>query len=155
MRILAAILALGAWATTTPPALAQDDTNARILEKVDTFLRSINERDASLMASVTIPDGSVTAIRLQPDKNLRRTRSFADDIARIGEGTESLNEVYWDPTILVSGDIAVVWAPYSFDINGRRSHCGIDVFNLARIDKSWTIVGIQYTLATDGCPQGR
>src|SRR3990167_1005583 len=86
MRILAAILALGAWATAAGPALAQDDTNARILETVDTFLRSINERDASLMASVTIPDGSVTAIRLQPDRNLRRTRTFADDIARIGEG---------------------------------------------------------------------
>lgn len=155
MRVLAAVLALGAFSTFSAPAMAQDDSNARILETVDTFLRSINERDASLMASVTIPDGSVTAIRLQPDRNLRRTRTFADDIARIGEGSESLNEVYWDPTILVSGDIAVVWAPYSFDINGRRSHCGIDVFNLARIDKSWIIVGVQYTLATDGCPEGR
>src|SRR3546814_8165477 len=104
MRILAAILALGAWATTAAPALAQDDTNARILETVDTFLRSINERDASLMASVTIPDGSITAIRLQPDRNLRRTRSFADDIARIEEGSEKLNEVYWDPTVIVSGE---------------------------------------------------
>lgn len=155
MRILAAILALSAWATAAGPALAQDDTNARILETVDTFLRSINERDPSLMASVTIPDGSVTAIRLQPDRNLRRTRTFADDIARNGEGSETLHEVYWDPTVLVSGDIAIVWAPYSFDIDGRRSHCGIDVFNLARIDKSWIIVGVHYTLATDGCPQGR
>jgi hypothetical protein len=66
-----------------------------------------------------------------------------------------LREVYWDPSVLLQGNIAVVWAPYSFDYDGKRTHCGIDVFNLMKIDGAWKVTGIQYTVEPDNCPKGR
>ncbi len=39
-------------------------------------------------------------------------------------------ERYWSPTVLIRGPMALVWAPYEFQIDGKISHCGIDAFVL-------------------------
>lgn len=155
MRFLAAILALGAWATAAAPALAQDDSNARILASVDGFLRGLNEKDPSVIASVSTEEGMLVSHRIRDGQEFIQTRTFAEDLANIASSKGMFREVYWDPTVLVRGDIAVVWAEYSFDLDGKRSHCGIDVFNLMRIDGAWKVTGIQYTVEPGNCPEGR
>jgi hypothetical protein len=39
---------------------------------------------------------------------------------------------YWSPTVLIRGSLAAVWAPYEFWIDGRTSHCGVDVFDCVK-----------------------
>ena len=36
--------------------------------------------------------------------------------------------------------IATVWAPYTFYMSGRKSHCGIESFTLYRLNQGWKIV---------------
>lgn len=147
--IAASAMCLGA------PAAAQDGSNAAILHSVDEFLRGLNEKDAAIMAAVSTKEGMLVSHLVREGKDIVRARTFAQDLATIGEGDETLREVYWDPTVLVRGNIAVVWAEYSFDLNGKRSHCGIDVFNLLKIEGAWKVTGIQYTVEPDNCPKGR
>lgn len=47
----------------------------------------------------------------------------------------------------VDGQLAVVWAPYTFHRGGAFSHCGYDALHLARQPGSgqWRIVAIAYT----------
>ncbi len=52
----------------------------------------------------------------------------------------------WDPTVMVSGTIAVVWYPYDIYVDGQWSHCGIDVFNMIRTDAGWRIAVLQYNV---------
>jgi len=40
-------------------------------------------------------------------------------------------ERYWAMTVLVQGSIPTIWAPYGFRIDGKTSHCAIDVFSFA------------------------
>ncbi len=155
MRILATMLAAAAMIGACAPAAAQDDTNAGILRSVDEFLRGLNERNPAVMAAVSTEQGMLVAHMVRDGGDRVRARSFAQDLATIGEGEETLREVYWDPTVLVRGNIAVVWAEYSFDLDGKRSHCGIDVFNLLKIDGAWKVTGVQYTVEPDNCPKGR
>ncbi|WP_324828405.1 hypothetical protein [Qipengyuania zhejiangensis] len=147
--IAAATLCLGA------PLQAQDDSSARILHSVDEFLRGLNEKDLSVMEGVSAGDGIIASHRVADGKDVLRTRSFTEGLASLTSGTERFREVYWEPTILVRGNIAVVWAEYSFDIEDGRSHCGIDVFNLMKIDDAWKVTGIQYTVEPETCPEGR
>ncbi len=147
--IAASAMCLGA------PAAAQDGSNAAILHSVDEFLRGLNEKDAAIMAAVSTKEGMLVSHLVREGMDIVRARSFAQDFATIGEGDRTLREVYWDPTVLVRGNIAVVWAEYSFDLNGKRSHCGIDVFNLLKIEGAWKVTGIQYTVEPDNCPKGR
>jgi hypothetical protein len=49
--------------------------------------------------------------------------------------------------------MAVVWTPYQFDRDGKRSYCGIDVFNLVEVDRAWRIASVMYTVEPQGCPK--
>lgn len=155
MRLLTLLLAMMALASGGTAAMAQDDTNAQILRSVDQFLRGLNEKDPAVIAAVSTEQGLIFSHRVRDGQESLRTRSFADDLASIASSEGTFREVYWDPAVLVRGNIAVVWAEYSFDLDGKRSHCGIDVFNLMRVDGAWKVTGIQYTVEPDNCPEGR
>ena len=137
------------------PASAQDDSNAKVLKAVDAFMTSLNTKNADAMKAATTSEGMLAAL-VYGDKGTRvRFTSFAKTIEDIRTEPDTLNEVYWTPTVLVHRGIAVVWAPYSFDYNGKRSHCGVDVFNLLEVDGAWKVSGIQYTVEPGDCPKGR
>jgi hypothetical protein len=60
-------------------------------------------------------------------------------------------ERIWNPTVLVHGPIAVVWAEYDFHLNGKLSHCGIDSFSLIKTAAGWKITSVADTSETSGC----
>lgn len=51
------------------------------------------------------------------------------------------------------GDLAVLWAPYEFQLNGKTTHCGVDVFNLLKSDGRWKIAGASWTVEPDACAE--
>lgn len=153
--LLGGVLAMLAIAGIATPALAQDDTNAQILGKVDSFFRGLNTKDAALMASVVHEQSVIASVIEREGPGTFRTNPIGESIRSLTETERTFREVYWDPIVLVNGPVAVVWAPYSFDRDGNRSHCGIDVFNLMRIEGEWKITGVQYSVEPDNCPKGR
>ena len=52
---------------------------------------------------------------------------------------QDLEERGFNPVVMVSGLIAMVWYPYDFYLNGEWSHCGVDIFNLVRSNDGWRI----------------
>ncbi|WP_338243217.1 hypothetical protein [Aurantiacibacter hainanensis] len=149
-------IAMLATAMTFIPitAHAQDSTNAHILAVVDTFFEGLNTADEEMMASVVVEESIVASVRESEDRPDLRVSSIEESIEGLLDGG-SYYEEYWEPVVLVSGPIAVVWAPYLFESDGERTHCGVDVFNLMRLDGEWMITGIQYSVVRDGCPPGR
>jgi hypothetical protein len=55
--------------------------------------------------------------------------------------------------LLIHNGIAVFWAPYSFDIDGRRSHCGVDQFDFVKVEGEWKLANSMWTVEPDGCPK--
>ena len=53
--------------------------------------------------------------------------------------------------LMVQGNLAQVWAPYDFHLDGKLSHCGIDSFSLVRNADGWRVVGVSYTVQKVGC----
>ena len=51
-----------------------------------------------------------------------------------------------EPTVMIDGDVAIVWAPYSFEVDGALSHTGVDVFNLLRTEDGWKVTGGVYSV---------
>lgn len=47
--------------------------------------------------------------------------------------------------IRIDGDLAIVWAPYKFYLGDKFSHCGVDSFQLVKINGEWKI---QYIIDT-------
>jgi hypothetical protein len=54
-------------------------------------------------------------------------------------------------TIKVDGPLAIAWTPYNFYYNGQFSHCGVNSFQLVRLNGAWKIQYIIDTRRKQGC----
>ena len=116
------IVAVFCFAST---AIAQDDSE--VLAVADEALVRISNEDSTGLAALMIPEAMVYVGLKQEDATYAvRTRSFEETRDRVMES--DLEERGWDPTVLVSGTIAIVWYPYDIYVDGKWSHCGVDIF---------------------------
>lgn len=53
--------------------------------------------------------------------------------------------------VKVDADLAIVWTPYQFYYKGTFSHCGVNSFQLVRINGHWKIQYIIDTRRQDNC----
>lgn len=142
MFIAAALLA-----ATLSLAPAED----AVLDVVQRFFDTISEKDVETARELLLTDGQFVSIRTVDGKRVVRassTRNFLDGLARSeGEWLERM----WDPEVKVQGDLATVWTPYDFHVDGVFSHCGVDAFDLIRIDGAWRITAGSYTVEREDC----
>lgn len=153
LRLLcAAALVLAPTAAQARP----DPERAAVTAAVDRFLDAVNHDDPAELKATQLPDGMTYALIYGPDGALKvRPRSNAEWAERAGKSKAKLLERYWSPKVMIHRDMAVFWAPYSFDVDGKRSHCGIDVFELIRLEGEWKIANAMWTIEPQGCPKGR
>jgi hypothetical protein len=52
----------------------------------------------------------------------------------------------FDPEVMLSGHLAMVWLPYDLYVDGAWSHCGVDVFTLFRTAEGWRIAAVPYSI---------
>ena len=55
--------------------------------------------------------------------------------------------------MLIRGPLAVAWTPLEFRVDGKRTHCGIDVFNLVEVDGDWLMTGTAWTVEPSACDE--
>jgi hypothetical protein len=60
---------------------------------------------------------------------------------KVGEADERIEF----GTIKIDGPLAMVWAPYQFYYKGKFRHCGVNSFQLVRLEDGWKI---QYLIDT-------
>jgi hypothetical protein len=54
--------------------------------------------------------------------------------------------------IKIDGELATVWTPYVFYLQGQKNHCGVNAFTLVKLNGTWQIQGIIDTRRKDNCP---
>lgn len=96
-------------------------------------------------------DGRWFGVQAGPEGPTRFTRTHREYVEAMPGRSERVLERMWDPTVLVHGDVAVVWTPYDFHVDGRFSHCGVDAFSLLRGKEGWKIAGVVFTMEPDEC----
>lgn len=138
---------------TTQSAFAQsgspgEDEKVAVLAVVNQFFDAMAARDAAAYERTLVPEGRFFSFRTIDGKNVMRSRLNQDDIATLREGKQAWRERIWNPEVKVHGSIANVWTPYDFWIDGKFSHCGIDSFDLIKVDGQWKIAGGMYTVET-------
>ncbi|MFN0173649.1 MAG: nuclear transport factor 2 family protein [Saprospiraceae bacterium] len=80
------------------------------------------------------------------------TEELADFLAMIGSpSTDKYDERIKFEAIHAEKSLASVWTPYSFYINGKRSHCGTNSFQLVKTADGWKIQYIIDTRRKQGC----
>jgi hypothetical protein len=130
-------------------AVAQPSSEADITTVVQSLFDAMKSHDADKARNLFATGATMTAIR----PKAKPVNSTGDDFAsRLATAKDAWLERMWEPKVMVHGDIAMLWAPYDFHLNGKFHHCGIDLVNLAKLEGVWKITSISYTSETEGCP---
>jgi len=142
-----------ASASLRPRSVADDQDSARILEAAQALFDAMEAADQARLSGLLLPGTIVTSQRFAADGavTLRRTPALEwIDTQRV---PGRIVERMWSPTILRRGPIAVVWTPYSLDVAGQRTHCGIDSFEFVKVESAWKIASITYTVEPSACAE--
>jgi hypothetical protein len=67
--------------------------------------------------------------------------------------TEVWNEVPKSIEVRVDDNMATAWVPYSFYVDDRFSHCGVNAFQLVKDSSGWKILNITDTRRVSGCKE--
>jgi hypothetical protein len=145
--IWAAVIALSALAT---PGAAQT-TRDSVIATVNEFFRSMTAKDTAAARRVEREDGVSFAVRVRPESTTISRNTTERYLQQLANMRDTYVERMWEPTVLIHGPIAVVWAPYDIHRNGQFVHCGVDAFTLIRSKAGWQIATTSYTAEPVGC----
>src|SRR5580698_10907426 len=91
-----------------------------VLVPIHAMFDGMAKRDAAAIKAPTLPGG--TMVLMRDGKPTQMTfEAFAE---RVGKpGTTQIEERIHDPLIRIDNDLAVVWAPFDFLVDGKIDHC--------------------------------
>jgi len=75
--------------------------------------------------------------------------AFAEMVGKLPK--DSADERITFDVVRVDGDLATVWTPYQFYFNERFSHCGVNSFQVVRLNGLWKIHYLIDTRRKDNC----
>jgi hypothetical protein len=109
-----------------------------VLAPLHAVLLGLHLFDHKMIRDQWLPGGAATLIRqgeiLQLDVD-----GFVERLPTHGP---ALEEYIRDPVVFVDHNIACIWAPYEFFLDGKLHHVGTNIINLVQLDGRWLISGV-------------
>ena len=133
-------------------AVAQAGDRESILATVQKVFDAMRTRDTALLSQAFDSTARLVGVsnRGAPSVNLTAPSQFGAAIARAPAG-DVWNERIYDPEVRIDGNVAQVWAYYTFHRNAAFSHCGVDAFMLVKVGSTWKITQLADSRRTEGC----
>lgn len=124
-----------------------------VMQVVVGLVNGMREADSLAVKKAFLPAATLQTVIEKDDGRVEvRTQSLAGFIGAVGkESPGVLDERIMFDMVRVDGNLASVWAPYLFNYNGSLSHCGVNSFQLVKLDEEWKINYIIDTRKKTGC----
>ena len=148
-RILILLTAPIFISTITKTQSAEDSVKA-VVNQLFAAMKGAN----AAMLKETFADSAVlqTIRRKQDGTFFVQDEKVSDFVEQIGKAKkDSLDERITFETIKIDGPLAIAWTPYKFYYAGNFSHCGVNSFQLVRINGSWKIQFLIDTRRRQAC----
>jgi hypothetical protein len=147
MKYFFALLLLGSLA-----AKAQTEEE-KVKVPIQALFDGMRKSDTALIRSAFAPDAVLQTITKSKEGQVSvKAEVLNEFIASIVTAKPgALDERIKYDGIRVDADLASVWTPYQFYYNASFSHCGVNSFQLVRINGQWKIQYIIDTRRRQGC----
>lgn len=99
--------------------------------------------DSSILQTISRTRDGRTVVR---NESVDGFVSFVNGLKK-----DSADERITFETVKIDGPLAIAWTPYQFYHNGQFSHCGVNSFQLVRINSIWKIQYLIDTRRRQGC----
>ncbi|KAA9353962.1 nuclear transport factor 2 family protein [Larkinella humicola] len=145
------LLLLGLFSAS---AFAQSDDEKGIRAAITQLFDGMRKADTTLFKAVFAPTASLQSIAKNKEGVISvRSESIPNFVTSVGKQKPgALDERLSAYDVKIDAELAIAWTPYVFYFNGQKSHCGVNVFTLVKLNGSWKIQSIIDTRRREGCP---
>lgn len=149
-RILAIAAALAFAGANVAPAQSADEQ--AVLAVVKRVFDGMRASDSTMVRS-----GFATGARFAMlDTRSTPPRITYDSIngwlSALSRSANRWDEQVYDVKANVDADVAQVWAPYTFYLDKKVRHCGVNLFMMLKLGGEWRITQLSDSRRTEGCP---
>lgn len=128
---------------------AQTSDENLIKATINGLFDGMKTSDSSKISNAFAKNANLQTITKTGEAKTENIKNFATSISKAEKG--SLEERIIFANILIDGNLASVWTPYEFYYQGKFSHCGVNSFQLIKINNEWKIQYIIDTRRKDNC----
>ena len=127
------------------PALAgvtqAQTTEDSVKATINRLFEGMKKADTTVLKSAFTDDPILHTVATNKKKKVYvRVEKFNDFVKITGQQKEGeADERVQFETIRIDGPLAMVWAPYEFYYKGKFRHCGVNSFQLVRLEDGWKI----------------
>ena len=148
-QILILLTAIQCVSIVTNAQTAEDSVKA----VVNQLFTAMKNTDVSMLKDAFADSAVLQTIRRKQDGTFFvQNERVIDFISQIGMAKkDSLDERITFETLKIDGPLAIVWTPYKFYYAGKFSHCGVNSFQIVRINGRWKIQFLIDTRRRQGC----
>ena len=150
MKQILIILTAGMIVTTYSAAQTPEDSAKAVVNQLFTAMKNV---DTAMLKDAFADSAVLQTIRPRQDGTFfvqnDKVSGFVASIAAAKK--DSLDERITFETIKVDGPLESIWTPYKFYYAGKLRHCGVNSFQLVRINGRWKIQFLIDTRRRQGC----
>ncbi|MDO6428871.1 hypothetical protein Q4489_17840 [Thalassotalea sp. 1_MG-2023] len=117
----------------TPNVFATENTP---IKAVNNLFDAMRQHDGNKLLAQFTQDAQLERVTIDNVVTRSELPKFAHFV---GTSEKYLDEKLLSISIHVSDNLASIWTPYAFYIDGKLSHCGVNSFQLIHTDKQWKI----------------
>ena len=120
-----------------------------VLQKVQQFFDALEKQDTVLFKSILLTNGQVWAISEKENAAKYFMGQFSDFMKTLINPARIIQERMLSSEVKIHNRIAMAWVPYTLNISGKFSHCGVDLFTMLKTNEGWKIATAAYTIEQD------
>ncbi len=124
-------------------SFAQNTSEKEIVKPIENLFNAMISADSLGVKNAFSGSAIMQTFGKNQEIRTDKVEDFAKQVGASQAG--DLDERFTISKILVDGNMASVWVPYQFYYKGNFSHCGVNSFQLAKINNEWKI---QYIIDT-------
>lgn len=116
-------------------------TEDSVKATINRLFEGMKNADTVVLKSAFTDDPILHTVATNKKKKVYvRVEKYPDFVKITGQGKagEADERVQFE-TIRIDGPLAMVWAPYEFYYKGKFHHCGVNSFQLVRLEDGWKI----------------
>ncbi len=150
MKQILILLTAGISISTIATAQTPEDSVKAVINQLFSAMKAA---DASTLKDAFADSAVLQTIRRRQDGTFFvQNEKVSDFVNQIGMAKkDSLDERITFETVKVDGPLATAWTPYKFYYAGKFSHCGVNSFQLVKINGRWKIQFLIDTRRRQNC----
>lgn len=153
MKKIIAVLTLSVSILVSGSFAQKTDDKSLVLGVVQKLFDEMAAANAAGILATGTAENQLVAVQKGRDGKSRVSNINGEQFTKFFTKPGAVKEVMYDHKVEIDGDWAMVWGRYVFFAEGKRSHCGINQFNLVRTDAGWKIAGGASTMDPNACTE--